>query len=146
MMSEEEKVASRGKDATTSISESVHASATVGLGITGTIYLDHVTTEGQTPFNNDFGHCHDALVICSSKSDSVKERVWGSFHKLPEELQRLLILLGKENASSLRKSFDDALSAQCEACRQKEWKALQNKLDQTQGDYIIAIYFYEQYH
>ena len=120
MVSEEEKVASRGKDATTSKSESVHASATVGLGIAGTIRLDHVTAEGQTRFNNDFGRGHDALVKRSSKSDSVKERVLGSFHKLPEELQRLLILLGKENASSLRKSFDDALSAQREARCQKE--------------------------
>ena len=112
MVSEEEKVASWSKDATTSISESVHASATVGLGIAGTIRLDHVTAEGQTRFNNDFGRGHDALVKRSSKSDSVKERVLGSFHKLPEELQSSLILFGKENASSLRKSFDDALSAQ----------------------------------
>ncbi len=146
MVSEEEKVASWGKDATTSISESVHASATVGLGIAGTIHLDHVTAEGQARFNNDFGRGHKALVKRSSKSDNVKERVLGSFQKLPEELQHSLILFGKENASSLRKSFDDALSVQHEACRQKEEIALQKKLDQMQGDYIIAIYFYEQYH
>ena len=48
MVSEEEKVASWGKDATISISDSVHASATVRLGIAGTILLDHVTAEGQT--------------------------------------------------------------------------------------------------
>ena len=54
MVSEEEKVASQGKDATTSISESVHASATVGLRIAGPVHLDHVTTKGQTQFNNDF--------------------------------------------------------------------------------------------
>ncbi len=48
MVSEEEKVASWGKDATISISDSVHASATVRLGIAGTISLDHVTAEGQT--------------------------------------------------------------------------------------------------
>ena len=112
MVSEEEKVAFWGKDASTSISESMHALATVGLGIAGTIRLDHVTAEGKTQFNNDFGHGHNALVKRSSKSDSVKERVLGSFHKLPEELQSSLILFGKENASSLRKSFDDALSAQ----------------------------------
>jgi hypothetical protein len=33
MVSDEDKLASQGKDATTSISESVHASSTVGLGI-----------------------------------------------------------------------------------------------------------------
>jgi hypothetical protein len=55
MVSENKKVASWGKDATTSISESVHASSAVGLGIAGTIGLDHVTAEGQKCFNNDFG-------------------------------------------------------------------------------------------
>jgi hypothetical protein len=56
MVSDNEKVASRGKDATTCISESVQASSTVGLGIAGTICLNHVTAkEGQTCFNNDFG-------------------------------------------------------------------------------------------
>ncbi len=62
-----------------------------------------------------------------------------------EELQHLLILFGKENAYSSRKSFGDALSVQREACHQQEEIALQKKLDQTQGDYIIAIYFYGQY-
>ncbi len=33
MVSDEDKLASQGKDATTSISESMHASCTVGLGI-----------------------------------------------------------------------------------------------------------------
>jgi hypothetical protein len=146
MVSESEKVASRGKDATTSISESVHASATVGLGIAGTIRLDHVTAEGQTHFNNNFGPGHKELVKRSNTSNNMKERVFGSFHELPEELKRALILFGKENASSSRKSFDDALAAQREARRQKEEIALQKKLDIMQGDYIIAIYFYEQYH
>jgi hypothetical protein len=58
MVSEDKKVASRGKDATTSISESVHASSTVGLGIAGTMRLNHVTAKGQTHFNNDFGQGH----------------------------------------------------------------------------------------
>jgi hypothetical protein len=98
MVSEKKKVASRGKDATTSISDSLHASSTVGLGIAGTIHLDHVTAEGQTRFNNDFDRGHKALVGHSKKSNKIKERNFGSFQKLPEELQRSLILFGKENA------------------------------------------------
>jgi hypothetical protein len=58
MVSDEDKLASKGKDITTSISESVHASSTVGLGIAGTIRLDHVTAEGQTRSNNNFGRGH----------------------------------------------------------------------------------------
>ena len=146
MVTDEDKVASQGKDATTSISESVHASSTVGLGIAGTIRLDHVTAEGQTRSNNDFGRGHERLVRGLNKSEDVNDRVFGTFHQLPEELRRSLILFGKENASKSRKRFDEALASQREASRQKEEIALQKKLDQTQGDYIVAIYFYEQYH
>ena len=146
MVTDEDKVASQGKDATTSISESVHASSTVGLGIAGTIRLDHVTAEGQTRSNNDFGRGHERLVRGLNKSEDVNDRVFGTFHQLPEELRRSLILFGKENASKSRKRFDEALASQREASRRKEEIALQKKLDQMQGDYIVAIYFYEQYH
>jgi len=146
MVTDEDKVASQGKDATTSIAESVHASSTVGLGIAGTIRLDYITAEAQTRSNNDFGCGHERLVRGSNKSEDVNDRVFGTFHQLPEELRRSLILFGKENASKSRKRFDEALASQREASRQKEEIALQKKLDQTQGDYIVAIYFYEQYH
>jgi hypothetical protein len=124
----------------------VHASSTVGLGIMGTICLNHVTAEGQTRSNNNFGHGHEQLVRHLNKSEDMNDRVFGTFHQLPEELRILLILFGKENASKSRNKFDEALAAQQEASRQKEEIALQKKLDQTQGDYIVAIYFYEQYH
>jgi hypothetical protein len=127
MVSGNEKVASWGKNATTSISESVHASSTVGLGIAGTICLNHVTAKGQTHFNNDFSQGHEALVRRSKKSNKINERIFGSFHILPEELQWSLILFGDENASRLQKSFADALEAQQEACHQKEEIALQKK-------------------
>jgi hypothetical protein len=65
------------------------------------------------------------LVRRSKKFNKIKERNFGSFHKLPEVLQRSLILFGKENASRLQKSFDDALEAQQEAHCQKEEIALQ---------------------
>jgi hypothetical protein len=42
----------------------------------------------------------------------MNDRVFGTFHQLPEELWRLLILFGKENASKSRKKFDEALAAQ----------------------------------
>jgi hypothetical protein len=112
MVSDEDKLASQGKGATTSISESVHASSTVGLGIAGTILFNHVTTEGQTCSNNNFGHGHEQLVRCSNKSEDMNDRVFGTFLQLPEELWRSLILFGKENASKSRKKFDEALAAQ----------------------------------
>mmetsp|Transcript_9817 Transcript_9817/g.20905 ORF Transcript_9817/g.20905 Transcript_9817/m.20905 type:complete len:211 (-) Transcript_9817:255-887(-) len=57
-----------------------------------------------------------------------------------------MICFGKQQASSERKRFDDALKAQKEARRKKEEIALQKKLDNSQEEYIIAIYFFEQYH
>ncbi len=57
-----------------------------------------------------------------------------------------MICFGKQQASSERKRFDDALKSQKEARRKKEEIALQKKLDNTQEEYIIAIYFFEQYH
>jgi hypothetical protein len=79
----------------------------------------------------------------SNKSEDMNDRVFGTFHQLPDELRRsLIIFVGKENASKSRKKFDEALAAQREASHQKEEIALQKKLDQTQGDYIVAIYFY----
>ncbi len=83
MVSDEDKLASQGKDATTSISESVHASSTVGLAIPGTIRLDHVTAEGQTRSNNNFGCGHEQLVRRSNKFEDMNDRVFGTFHQLP---------------------------------------------------------------
>jgi hypothetical protein len=56
----------------------------------------------------------------SNKSEDMNDRVFGTFHQLPEELRRSLILFGKENASKSRKKFDEALAAQQEASHQKE--------------------------
>ncbi len=108
MVSDEDKLASQGKDATTSISEGVHASSTVGLGIVGTIHLDHITAEGQTHSKNNFGHGHEQLVRRSNKSEDMNDRVFGTFHQLFEELRRLLILFGKENASISSKKLNEA--------------------------------------
>ncbi len=66
---------------------------TVGFGIAGTICLDHITAEGQTRSNNNFGRGHDQLVRCLNKSEDVNDRVFGPFHQLPEELRRLLIFV-----------------------------------------------------
>ncbi len=59
MISKEDRKTSLGMDASTSISESVHATLTVGLKVTGTIHLDNVTAERQTQANK---RGHEALV------------------------------------------------------------------------------------
>lgn len=98
-VSEEDRKAAFGAEASTSISESVHASSTVGLKIAGTIRLDSVTAEGQTRMNNDFGRGHEALVTGkSAKSGELKQSL-GTFHVLPVELQTSLIGFAKKMAS-----------------------------------------------
>ena len=107
-VSEQERIAGRGIDATNSISESLHASSTHGLKVGGTIRLDHCAAEGQTRANNDFGRQHLSLVSGrASKVNADKEL--GTFHSLPPELQRTAILVAKENASNNRQRFDNAL-------------------------------------
>jgi hypothetical protein len=83
----------------------VHAKSTVGLGIASTMRLDHVTAEGQTRSNNEFGCGHEQLVRRSNKYEDMNDRVFETFHQLPEELGRSLILFGKGNASKSRKKF-----------------------------------------
>jgi hypothetical protein len=63
-----------------------------------------------------------------NKSNKIKERNFGNFHKFLEELQQSLILFGKENASRLQKSLDNALEAQQEAHCQKEEIAYKKKI------------------
>ena len=141
-----ERQANMGKDASNSISESLHASSTVGLRTCGTARLDHMAAEGQSRANNDFGRGHQALVTGRRAKSGVIVKEIGEFHKLPQELQKSIIQAGKESAGSWRKKFDEALFRQKEASRRKEQIKLEKKLTDAQEDYIVAIYFWEQYH
>ena len=82
----------------------MHASSTVGLGITGTIHLDHVTAEGQTCSNNNFGRGHERLVRCLNNSEDMNESVFGTFHQLPEELRRSSFYLERKMHQNLERS------------------------------------------
>ena len=43
--------------------------------------LNHVTAEGQTGSNNDFGRGHEQLVRRLNKSEDMNDRVFGTFHQ-----------------------------------------------------------------
>lgn len=145
-VSEEDRKATMMMKASTSISESVHASSTVGLVISGTIRLDNVTAEGQTRANNDFGRGIESLVTGRGKAGKLTERVLGTFHILPKELQQSLVAFGKSHAPAARRQFDSALKEQDDARRRKEEIALERKLNEAQSEFIVAIYFHEQFH
>ncbi len=121
MISEEDWKATLGMDTSTSISESVHATSTVGIKVVVAIHLNNVTAEGQTQTNNDFGRGHQSQSLVSGRRSGSQqsERNCGTFHLLPQELQRSMILFGKEQESTEAKCFNDALKTQKEACRKK---------------------------
>ena len=76
-LSNAKRVAPRGIDASNSISESLHASSTVGLKVGGNIRLDHCAAEGQTRPKNDFGSRHALLVTgCKGKNGLVDKPIW----------------------------------------------------------------------
>ena len=145
-VSEEDRKATMMMKANTSISESVHASSTVGLVISGTIRLDNVTAEGQTRANNDFGRGIESLVTGRGKAGKLTEWVLGTFHILPKELQQSLVAFEKSHAPAALRQFDSALKEQDDARRRKEEIALERKLNEAQSEFIVAIYFHEQFH
>lgn len=144
--SKEDRIACRGKDASNSIAESLHAQSTVGLRTCGTARLDYMAAEGQTRSNNDFGRCPELYVTGKSAKSKTIEYILGTFHTWPEELQQSIVQAGKEQAPQMRQRFNEALAAQEEARRLKEEIRLRHRLDATREEYIVAIYFWEQYH
>jgi hypothetical protein len=145
-LSEEQKKQGLKKAASNSISESNHAAATIGLQTWGTIRFDYAAAEGQTRMNNDLGRGHLALVTGKQSKSGPIERVMGSYHNLPRELKDSLIQTGRKNARTNRKKFDDALAAQYKARQEKEEIKMRLKIDSIESEYIVAIYFHEQYH
>jgi hypothetical protein len=147
-VSDEMKEAGKNKMANNSVSESNHASSTQGLKTSGTIRIDHSAGEGQSRYNNDFGRGHQALITGKqSKSGPVeKADLIGSFHNLPGDLQESLIQFSRENAVKTRKAFDDALEKQRAKARRKEEIRMELGLKVAQSEFIVAIYFHEQYH
>ena len=119
-LSDQDRMAGMNKDASNSISESNHASSTHSLKTSGTIWIDSAAGEGQTCANNDFGRGHEAMVTARAGRGGKLERVFGTFHSLPAELQETIIIAAKRGASKIKKSHDVALAAQKAARLKKE--------------------------
>jgi histone acetyltransferase (RNA polymerase elongator complex component) len=118
-ISDDQSTAGFNKETSNSISESNHTQSTHSLKMYGTVRLDSAAAEGMTRTNNDFGRGHEALVTGHTSKDGKVSRVFGTFHSLPIELQESLIVAAKQNAKSVKKSFDEALAKQ-KAARLRE--------------------------
>ena len=61
-----------------------------------------------------------------------KNRIFGSFHRLPTELKKLLIQASREGLVATVKSFDEALARQQASRQRKEELAMVKRLKITQ--------------
>ena len=128
-----------------SISESNHAAATFSLKTGGTIRIDHSCAEGQTRMNKDFNRGHMAMVTGKVSTSGTVDLVQGTYHHLRKELKESLVEAARKNVKQTRKWFDDAMKNQREKRQRVEEIAMERKLDAAMENFIVAIYFWEQY-
>ena len=146
-ISEEERKAGQGIDASNSIAESLHAAATGNLKTFGTIDLQHSAGMGQTNHNNDLGREAETFLDTRKGSKSKPEgRGMGGYHKMCPELRRSAIMTAKRKLRRFRKHWSAALKNQFETKRIKEEIILKEKLEGAEEDYIDAIFLFRQYH
>ena len=115
VISEEQRVAGYGVDASNSVSESVHAASTDMFVVFGTIRAQFCAGIGQSRFNNDFGRGHKNLVRGQKKTSkkrvkSTGANTVGAFHGLSANAQKSLIRFAKEHAKKQRGKRSMAIS------------------------------------
>ena len=82
VMTEEQRVAGFGVDASNSTAESVIGASTDMFKVFGTIRAQYCAAIGQTRFNNDFGRAHKELVHGQKKINEEEEKEYrSSFHR-----------------------------------------------------------------
>jgi uncharacterized membrane protein len=144
VISEEERQAGMGIEASNNISESVHASSTHSLKMYGTIRLDSAAAEGQTRTNNDFGRDYESLIH-RGVNDPPIERDFGFFLRLHPKIQTAMIVAGKRMSKEMRRMHDDALKASKQA-KMNKMKLMQQKNAEARGElWIEAMNYIEQY-
>ena len=89
-VSKVERVAYRGIDASNIISNSLHASSTVGLKVGDTIRLDHCAADGKTCSNNEFGWRHASLVTGRRWNNDQVDKPIGFFIRFQRSYKGLL--------------------------------------------------------
>jgi uncharacterized membrane protein len=144
VISEEERQAGMGIEASNNISESIHASSTHSLKMYGTIRLDSAAAEGQTRTNNDFGRDYESLIH-RGVNDPPIERDFGFFLRLHPKIQTAMIVAGKRMSKEMRRMHDDALKASKQA-KMNKMKLMQQKNAEARGElWIEAMNYIEQY-
>jgi hypothetical protein len=136
-ISEGKRQSGFGIEASNSIAELVHASATHSLKIYGTICLESAAAEGQTRSNNDFGRCYEKFVNPFGKNMSdTKSKPLGAMITLPIELQTSLMVAGKRYAPRLRKAYDNALATQHQDTLERQKLTVAKECEKKGEEYI----------
>ena len=145
-ISEEQRVAGFGVDASNSVSESVHAASTDMLVVFGTIRTQYCAAIGQTRSNNDFGRAHKNLVQ-GQKKTSTKTKIVstgantvGAFHKLSPNAQKSLIRFSKEHAKAQKQRVDGYLREQFQTRMEKAMVGRRRNLTEAMETYIDALF------
>jgi hypothetical protein len=146
-ISEEQRQSAFGIEASNSIAESVHASATHSLKLYGTVRLDSAAAEGQTRSNNDFGRCYDTFVNpCRKNKSDTKTKPIGAMISLPIELQISLMAAGKRYAPRLRKAYDEALETQHQDTLERQKLAVEKECEKKGEEYIEGCDYLQRWH
>jgi hypothetical protein len=142
VISEGQRKAGFGKEASNSISESNFASATHSLKTYGTIRLDSAAAEGHARTNNTFGRAHENFIKYRKGTNAdVKP---GLLHQLEPELITSLFHAAKKGAPKLRRRHDEALNLLKQA-KLNKLKATQLKItENTEEALIIAMDYLER--
>ena len=143
VISEEQRHAGKGKEASTSIVESNFASATQSLKTYGTIRLDSAAAEGQTRTNNDFGRGHEQLINIKKSGTSESGIKPGLVFQLKPELVTSLFHSAKQGAPNLRKRHDLDLKLLNQEKIKKLNEAQLKELEKQEENYILSLDYFE---
>lgn len=136
-ISEDDRKAGMGKEASNSISESNHACSTDALKTCGTIRLDYMAAHGQSTSNHDWDR--DINFFIGKKRGNRVERNLGTFHTLPKELQHSLIEASKKYSLRMKTHHDVALRKQKAERLEREEIAAKLSKEKQHEKYLKAV-------
>ena len=112
--------------------------------------LDHAGASGQTRMNGDFRRGYERMVTGRRSKSEQEEEVEhagaeGLFHTLLPPLKESLVQTAREKAREMRRRFDAALKIQRAERQRREEVKMRKKLDNAKEDFIVNVYFLEQF-
>ena len=146
-VTEEERQANMGREASNSRSEAAHAHSTSNIKDFPMMRLDSCAAMGQSKMNNDLGRDHRKVIArgrkktVNKKGDSGK----GLLFSYPFKAQQSLITMARCESAQSRCDFDDDLERQQKKSQEKVQFALEKKIEDTGEEFINNLYLFDMY-